>query len=200
MKTSIWMGVALLGGIGWTPAVRGCERVLEDVAICVGDNISLFVASHAQTKASAIFRQIGIHLKWHSADSAFCRKTSHPKIEVTYSLKTAEQAYPGAFAYAMPYEGVHIEVFYDRIRGKTDLGVSHVLAHVLAHEISHILQGNDRHADSGIMKARWDKADFAQMENGNLPFGNEDVLKMRGNLPAWANRAQPATFAPSAKP
>jgi hypothetical protein len=28
--------------------------------------------------------------------------------------------------------------------------------YVLAHEIAHIIEGSDRHSDSGVMKAEWD--------------------------------------------
>jgi hypothetical protein len=46
---------------------------------------------------------------------------------------------------------------------------------VLVHEIIHILEGCTRHSDHGVMKARWDGADFAQMLWGELPIAQEDI-------------------------
>jgi hypothetical protein len=121
-------------------------------------------------------------------------------IQVTYSLKTADQVAPRALAYALPFGGVHIKVFYDRVPGKSDISRSHVLAHILVHEISHILQGIDRHSDSGIMKARWVDADFKQMEAGALAFAGENLLWIHKGIQSWANRSRSATFVALAKP
>ena len=59
-----------------------------------------------------------------------------------------------------------------------------VLAHVLVHEITHILQGLSRHSESGVMKARWDSQDFAQMSWKPLPFTAEDVDLIQRGLAA----------------
>ena len=47
----------------------------------------------------------------------------------------------GGLAFALPYEGVHIQIFYDRVRAAEPLLPQVALAHVLAHEITHVLQG-----------------------------------------------------------
>ncbi len=63
----------------------------------------------------------------------------------------------GALAFARPYEGVHITLFYDRVQAVTEPELTGtVLAHVLVHEITHILQGTCRHSATGVMKARLD--------------------------------------------
>jgi len=51
----------------------------------------------------------------------------------------------------------------------------HVLAHVLVHEITHVLEGVARHSASGIMKARWEGADYERMHFAPLPFAGEDL-------------------------
>jgi hypothetical protein len=80
---------------------------------------------------------------------------------------------PGALAYALPYEGTHITVFYDRIaKGAYP---STVLAHVMVHEITHLLQGIGRHSETGVMKARWTVRDMIGMGMTPLPFTREDV-------------------------
>ena len=45
----------------------------------------------------------------------------------------------------------------------------------LVHEITHVLQGIDRHSDSGVMKALWTAQDYFQMRVEALPFAPEDV-------------------------
>jgi hypothetical protein len=85
-------------------------------------------------------------------------------IIVSLSHKTPVDRLPGALAYAMPFEGVHIELFCDRIGN--------------APEITHILEGTDEHSDRGIMKARWNARDFAEMLRIPLAFGPQDVVKL----------------------
>jgi hypothetical protein len=58
------------------------------------------------------------------------------------------------------------------------------LAHVLAHEITHMLQGTDRHSDSGIMKARWNSEDYFEMLRTPLSFTEADVQLIRRGLEA----------------
>jgi hypothetical protein len=53
---------------------------------------------------------------------------------------------PSAMAYALPYEGNHIVIFYDRLQLKVkgETQISTLLGNVLAHEVTHILQGIHR--------------------------------------------------------
>jgi hypothetical protein len=46
---------------------------------------------------------------------------------------------------------------------------------VLVHEITHILQGVDRHSESGIMKAQWTIDDYRAMASKPLSFTPLDV-------------------------
>ena len=54
-------------------------------------------------------------LEWHS-EVGFCQGQPDA-IVVTLLTSTPKTFHPGALAYALPYEGVHIQVFYDRIAG-----------------------------------------------------------------------------------
>ena len=90
---------------------------------------------------------------------------------------------PGAMAYALPYEGTHIVVFYDRVTKKPG-NVSILLGHVIAHEVTHILQGVARHSESGVMKANWTGADYQQMSREPLQFTDHDVLLIHRGLKA----------------
>jgi hypothetical protein len=78
-------------------------------------------------------------------------------------------------AYAMPYEGAHIRLLYDRIALTGPKLLPNLLTHVLVHEIAHILQGVPRHSDEGLMKARWTQEDYNSMLRKPLEFTSEDI-------------------------
>jgi hypothetical protein len=94
---------------------------------------------NGQRLASKMFADIGIQTEWPQRGD--CLRNGAIVITLLYETPAAQ--YPGAYAYAMPYEGVDIMVFWDRIQHKVPPGRAPILlAHVLVHEITHILQGN----------------------------------------------------------
>jgi len=125
----------------------------------------------ARLSATRIFAAIGVNLEWHGSNRC-------PSGALSVSLKetTPPELDPGAFAYALPYEGTHIVVFLDRIqqrRPREQAGI--VLGYVIAHEITHMLEGVCRHSDSGLMKAKWTDTDFREMRLGRLDFAAADI-------------------------
>jgi hypothetical protein len=133
---------------------------------------SLSAAIRSRAIVSRIYSKIGVDVKWHRG------LTGCPPRSILISLTehTPTTLLPRALAYAMPYEGAHIRVFYDRIveSGPEPLR-EYLLAHVLAHEIAHLLQGLIRHSDRGLMKPHWDPKDLAQMSFKPLPFTQQDI-------------------------
>jgi len=73
------------------------------------------VKFRAEALASAMFAGIGVRVDWRAGQLA----PSSPNGSVAIELVTETPAtlMRGAVAYALPYEGVHIPVFYDRISG-----------------------------------------------------------------------------------
>ena len=57
-----------------------------------------------------------------------------------------------------------------------------LLAHVMAHEIAHVLQGINRHSESGILKARWSDGDCARLASLPLLFTHEDAILIHRGL------------------
>jgi hypothetical protein len=136
--------------------------------------------------AGKMFATIGIRLDWRSGEPP--RTSSRRPIGIELATDTPANLLPGALGSAMPYEGVHIRVFYDRLR--SDVAPRSVLlAHVLVHEIAHILQRTDQHSASGVMKAVWTPRDYEQMRSGALPFTPGDVEVIRLGLAARASGA-----------
>ncbi len=87
-----------------------------------------------------------------------------------------------ALACAYPNEGVHIELFVDRLTENDHLGQSRYMGYVMAHEITHILQGVARHSDAGVMKAAWTLAENRQISFLQLGFDPEDIQLIQAGM------------------
>ena len=125
----------------------------------------------ARLSATRMFAAIGVNLEWHGS-------TRCPSGALIVSLRetTPPELNPGAFAYALPYEGTHIVVFLDRIQqGRPRELAGIALGYVIVHEITHMLEGVCRHSESGLMKANWTDADFREMRLGHLDFAAADI-------------------------
>ncbi|HZQ55367.1 MAG TPA: hypothetical protein VFB14_24430 [Bryobacteraceae bacterium] len=171
MKTAAITMMMLLANAAARPqAIPNLDE--RKVAVCLERGaIDPGKAWVARTIASEIFAKIGVTVVWN--DPHDCPATA---IFISISQKTPATLKPGALAYALPYEGVHIRVFYDRIAQSSPLdNVPVVLGYVLVHEMTHILEGISRHSESGVMKAHWDKTDFFAMRRNSLRFAEEDI-------------------------
>jgi hypothetical protein len=132
-------GVAVIAVVIGTSA-HAAQRPDGCVTVYFRDNPSVPdpVKSIAKALASEMFAGIGVRIDWRSGQPAASSATAGA-IAIELVTETPGTFLPGALAYAQPYEGVHIQVFYDRIKYKP--APAELLAHVLVHEITHILQG-----------------------------------------------------------
>jgi hypothetical protein len=153
----------------------------ERVTVCVRPDAVVHgrVLIGAEDVASKLFAEAGVRIKWCYGHPA--RDT----ISIEFSERTPSDFRPGSMAFALPYEGVHITVFFDRISKSTVAGlVPTVLGHVLAHEITHVIQRIDRHSETGVMKAYWTNSDLDKMVSRRLFFTAEDVELIQRGLSA----------------
>jgi hypothetical protein len=177
--------VALRGVVAHASENAGTQGG-RTVAVCMEANVRSDVAIRAQWLASKMFAGIGVTLDWQHG----LRGCASQGIEITLGNRTPANFKPAALAYALPYEGTHIHVFYDRIAHYDGSMVPAVLAHVLVHEITHVLEGLICHSASGIMKAHWDQIDFQRMAYKPLNFETEDIdLIYRGLTARVARQA-----------
>jgi hypothetical protein len=151
-------------------AGEAVQKMERRVTVCSGMGND-FAILRAQPIAARMFAGIGVGIDWKSE-----RACPPDAIRISFSDRTDRDFLPEALAYAKPYEGVHIVVFYDRLqqRGQPNR-LPGLLAHVMVHEITHILQGVHRHSESGVMKAGWTTDDFNEMAFKPLPFTQMDV-------------------------
>jgi hypothetical protein len=161
----------------------------KNVTICVENTVGFSVLPLAEQVASQMFSAAGVGIDWRQG-LAGCQVEA---IRITLSALSdhAPADLPAnAMAYALPYEGNHIVIFYDRLQRKVKgTQISSLLAHVLAHEVTHILQGIHRHSDRGLMKATWDGSDYQAMMWKPLLFTQEDIELIHRGLAARATRS-----------
>ena len=117
------------------------------VTVCLDLLHSSLIAPSADL-ASRIFADAGIAIDWR--DGASC-PDSADVIRINLRNHTADGHFPGALAYALPYEGTHIEIFYDRVRqSEMRTGCLELFGYVLVHEITHILQEDNSHSEGEL--------------------------------------------------
>lgn len=193
----------VVGLLAVLPASAGHQNLTANtkaagkILVCV--NTSNYAAAAALNRAKTItarmFLTAGVSLEWHSFAAAACQGSPRDRtVKLDISTDTPPGEHVGALAYALPYEGAHIIVLFDRIQrsaaGPATLAT--MLAHVMTHEITHLLQGISRHSASGVMKAHWDAKDFADMGRAPLPFAPEDIDLIQSGM---LGRAAVATSA-----
>jgi len=178
-------------GVAMTLIAGSAALAGETLTVCMNTGLNVPVLRKAQATASQIMKDAGVKLEWRSSLER-CKSTAR-SILIELSLKTAEARFPGAFAYALPYEGSHIVVFYDRVMSSSDAQRTPlIMGHVLAHEITHILEGLIRHSESGLMKAKWDYLDHGAMEQKRLALSRVDVELIGAGLKRKLEFKQPA--------
>src|SRR6266852_4061316 len=108
------MGVAVMaamvGTTVWAGAIPAAE---QPVMVCMASTRDFRMEHLAKVVSSGIFAGIGVKILWHSPSN--CPAEA---IFITFSNDEPGSLLPGALAYAMPYEGTHIVVFYDRVKSK----------------------------------------------------------------------------------
>jgi len=194
MKTSAMITMAaMLAGGAWAATKSDSQRLV----VCIEDGKHAGVAD-AVSKASSLLLSAGVKLEWHG-EVSFCQGQRDAMV-VSFMASNPKTFHPGALAYALPYEGVHIQVFYDRIAGADPELVPSLMANAIVHEITHILQGIDRHSTGGIMKAVWTTSDYTLMKRSQLRFTTLDAEMIHDGFAARAARPAAGTLVAAVAP
>ena len=156
------------------------------VAVCTEGNTDPRVAAASQSIASEMYAGIGVKIDWRHGFGG-CPPQA---IRISLVHFTRPTELPAALAYALPYQGSYIHVFYDRIAGHGGDPLPYLLAHVMAHEIAHLLQGISRHSEQGLMKARWTGEDYESMMRKPLEFTGQDADLIHRGLAARDRRSR----------
>lgn len=163
-------------------AANGTDRHAADVVVYIHHGTEpAEVVAVAEAQAARMLASVGIRVRWELGTPRYQGRAE--VIEAVMVEQPDDHFRPGTLACATlgKNSGTRIEVFYDQVRTAGPAGtVPAILAHVLVHEIVHVLEGIDRHAEIGVMKAHWEAADFYAMRSGPLPFAAEDVRLIGG--------------------
>lgn len=148
----------------------------------LGGNTSIpnEVQARARYMAGKVLAGAGVTVKWakgvrpDDSRKGFCGDS----LTIAFDDKAPARFNSSAMAYAIVNAGTstEIHVFYDRVSSFAESShMPEFLGHVLAHEIAHILQGVARHSIRGVLKARWDANDCAELTRWPLRFTVEDI-------------------------
>lgn len=189
MKTFWVIGIAMAAG-----SSARAEECTVTVNVHTRFGLSATVL-RSEIQAAAMFREIGVEVRFRNgairANSANTACGAPIVVELDRTGDGARVS-ENALAYALPFaaSGTAIHVLMDRVADKLNPNFEEIrLAHVMAHEITHVLEGIDRHSDSGIMKAHWDRKDYVRMQSHPLPFAAIDVELIHAGI---AQRLQQA--------
>jgi hypothetical protein len=183
--------IVLTGCLLFATAARPCaaeQRGESRIRIAIEDHCQP-PRDMALTKliAERIFAAIGIDIEWLTYRRNHPSELPSDAVVVMLKTNTPPGLLPGAVGYALPFEGTHVQVFYDRIQADVEQRKVPILtAHVLAHEVTHIIERTDSHS-TGVMKARWDSNDYSAMMYGPLSFSAADVMLIRRGLDSRTN-------------
>jgi hypothetical protein len=186
----------------WIPLVlaaaaaagNGAEKSDPDLIVIVhAANLAPQSIPLAEGQAKRMLASVGIAAEFHVGKPNYQGRAE--VIEAVFTTQRDESFKPGVLAFAIlgQESGPRIEILYDRIVGcHRDSWAVPALAHVLVHEITHILEGVNRHSESGVMKAHWDPGDWNRMSSASFPFADEDIRLIHGwvehhrqTLTAW---------------
>jgi hypothetical protein len=170
-------------------------RAERNVRVYVNNDLNTRgVMYQAQERAARAFAEVGVRIDWRTGRPSGTQPEREPAIVIHLAENTPADYLPGALAFAKVYEGVHITVFWDRIECQRRFAPPVVvLAHVLIHEITHILQGVDRHSESGVMKSQWTAEEQHAMASKPLPFTPLDVELIQRALDSRTDAGARAT-------
>jgi hypothetical protein len=150
-----------------------------DVFIYGGESIPFATLQRAKALASGMFAKADVRIAWHGVARSEWKGGNRVLI-IQMEMNTPKSFPPDAIGRSLPFEGVHVSIFYDRIRQMNRERLpTLLLAHAMVHEITHMLQGVERHSATGVMKAHWDWDDYMLMERQPLPFTPEDIQMIR---------------------
>jgi hypothetical protein len=164
--------IAAAAALAMAATAQGKSEDKRQVAVYLSNSIivPIVVRARAEFLASRIFAEIGVTLKFRKITPAL---SDADVITVEFVDSTPAGLLSGAWAYALPYEGVHIRIFWDRVQYENS--PSELLAHVMVHEITHILEGNNQHSTGGIMNTRWTNQERSTLDRKPLQFTQQDV-------------------------
>jgi len=158
--------------------------------------------TRARAVVTAMYERIGVRTEWmgvvqqrvgHQGPARRDEISRIPIAQVTLIILTAKMAARGhisegalGFA-AVPDEGMGRIAYaiYDRVRvtaARAAMNEDDLLGFVMAHEIAHLMLPRGSHAETGLMRGRWDVRDFQRTDVLTLGFSPDQASEIRSTL------------------
>ncbi len=200
LRSSFWLVVAvtLSSSPVWSKVPAGEEL---QVTISVHNDAGILpgILLSAESEASRIFRRSGIEVHWLNCPLPAEGPEAPAQCEVAdfpahLQLRIAKRSRNlNGFTLGISYlssdgSGCYADLFYRRVEEmheSSHVSLASILGHGVAHEIGHLLLGTNSHAETGIMRARWQSGELASASKGALFFSTVQSQEMRNKLATW---------------
>jgi hypothetical protein len=158
------------------------------------------VVRDAQQQVTDLFRDAGIEVRWEIESQSLRGHAEAVRLTLlpfeTGALQRGRGAVLGA---AIPSaDGIGTAwVFYQRVAREADrhgVAIAPILASAIAHEIGHLLQRRRGHAERGLMRACWNRADYLRASAGRLRFSAADAADFGALVASPLGRSAAPTF------
>ena len=132
----VYIAILVLPRILAASAPHGKLTAVSSVTVCVEKAAAVEeeVLDRGEISAGKILALIGLEIDWRNQRGS-CPQERDPII-LNVTTNTPRDYFPRAYSTALPFEGIHIRAFYDRIQRIRPDQVVPLLGHVLAHEIA----------------------------------------------------------------
>jgi len=138
------------------------------------------VAADAASEVTRLYAAVGVSTIWRAAAPSDDRSDVIRVIVLPYEtgiLSRRADTVMGA-AVSTPGSTRLAYVYYRRVRAEAErhgASISQVLACAIAHEIGHLLMPEAGHSPAGLMRARWQRDDFARANQGQMRFSADQI-------------------------
>src|SRR5215510_8238994 len=188
---STFLVAAVVAGLANTGQATGTSSPKSlPLPVTVFDyaNVPAQWLSWAEESMSRIYREIGVEITWQDARSeartglivlilpeSRSIKESIPQSVMGYSSGTADERRRVAYV-------LYGRMDQFRLEQVPAIQRANLLGHLMAHEVGHLLLPVQSHSPSGIMRARWSRADLELAQQGRLRFTADQAESIRSKV------------------
>jgi hypothetical protein len=142
----------------------------------------------ARASAAATLAPVGVHVDWRDCARGCGEALGDHEVMVRLVV-APPTALLGSLGSAMvdlaERRGVLATVYVDRVHavaGRSHVNPATLLGRAVAHEIGHLLLGTSRHAEAGLMRARWSDRELQRESTADWAWSSEEVSRIHEHL------------------
>jgi hypothetical protein len=180
--------VAGLTNTGQAASASSAKPLPLPVTVFDYANVPTQWLSWAKESMSRIYEEIGVEIAWQDARSeartglivlilpeSRSTKEGIPQSVIGYTSGTADERRRVAYV-------LYGRMDQFRLEQAPAIQRANLLGHLMAHEVGHLLLPVQSHSPSGIMRARWSRADLELAQQGRLRFSADQAQSIRSKV------------------